>query len=272
MATSLALLTGAGWANAQAPKWESGAPAKTQWATFSPAPPASEAAAKPNTFPPLAPPAVEPAAPIGTRVILFQKPAELPAEVKPVDPKMIEPKAMDPKVIEPKMIDPKSTGAASPKLNAGEPLQEDVFRMAGDDELQGKPSVVLDLVRKSKPTPAPPPRIPYVSRAGTAAPMRLLLEPGYVVHRRLYFEEKNAERYGWDAGFAQPLISLAYFYKDVLLYPSKLGSNMRERYETNAGKYLPGSPVPYYLYPPEITLVGAALGAAAIVGTVFLLQ
>ena len=31
-----------------------------------------------------------------------------------------------------------------------------------------------------------------------AAPSTVVLEPGYVVHRRLYFEEKNAERYGWD--------------------------------------------------------------------------
>jgi hypothetical protein len=100
-------------------------------------------------------------------------------------------------------------------------------------------------------------------------PMQARIEPGYVVHRRLYFEEKNSERYGWEVGFFQPALSGLAFYKDVLLYPAHFGSNLFERYDTSAGKCLPGSPVPYYLYPEEIDLFGATFGAATIVGAAF---
>jgi hypothetical protein len=117
------------------------------------------------------------------------------------------------------------------------------------------------------------PGTPYVTKAAREAypAMRSLLEPNYVVHRRLYFEEKNSERYGWDAGITQPVFSALYFYKDVLFWPSKLASNPFERYDSSAGKCLPGSPVPYYLYPPEVDLFGASVGAATIVGVAAIL-
>jgi hypothetical protein len=182
--------------------------------------------------------------------VLFQKPAEVPAEQpKPAVPKVDPEPAETPEQIKRKI--------------ALQMLREHVFKMDGDDKLEGNLSLAPD------PKKAPP---PYQSRTGTTPPMRMLLEPGYVVHRRLYFEDRNSERYGWDVGFAQPLLSLGIFYKDVLLYPAKHASNRRERYDTNAGKYMPGSPVPYLLYPPEITLAGYAVGAAAIVGTAFLLK
>src|SRR5262249_19306242 len=37
------------------------------------------------------------------------------------------------------------------------------------------------------------------------------VEPNFVCHRRLYFEEKNAERQGWELGPLQPFVSTAYF-------------------------------------------------------------
>ncbi len=288
MATSLLVFTGVSWASAQAPKWENNAPAQTQWAPF----PTTAIPAAPKVVPtapqPIAvllpvvnpimvlppavlPPVVKPimvlpppplpvvtkpiAAPpqtvfpasapvdsIGTRVVLFQKPAELPMDVKPADPK--------------------ATPPATP--TRAEPSKEEVFRMTGDDVRHADilKSASGDLARTNLSMP---------SRASTTPPMRALLEPGYVVHRRLFFEEKNAERYGWNLGMAQPFVSAAYFYKDLLLWPSHIASNLRERYDTNAGKFLPGSPVPYYLYPPEITLKGGALGAGAILGVIFLL-
>jgi len=102
-------------------------------------------------------------------------------------------------------------------------------------------------------------------------PLWLKVEPSYVVHRKLMFEDKNTERYGWELGIAQPAISAAYFAKDVFLWPSHLASSLFERYDTNAGKCPPGSPVPYLLYPPEITAAGGAVGAAVIVGTTILI-
>ena len=93
----------------------------------------------------------------------------------------------------------------------------------------------------------------------------------YLVHRRLYFEEVNAERYGWDAGPIQPVFSAMYFYRDCLMWPHNLASGLwRERYDTSAGKCLPGNTVPYYLYPEEITLFGATVGAVAVTGAAFI--
>ncbi len=111
--------------------------------------------------------------------------------------------------------------------------------------------------------------VAYVPKTAGYSPTAALIEPGYVVHRRLLFEEKNSERHGWDLGFIQPLVSTAAFYKDTLLYPAHVASNLYERYDTSAGKCLPGSPVPYYLYPEEITLFGATVGALAILGTAY---
>lgn len=102
-------------------------------------------------------------------------------------------------------------------------------------------------------------------------PAQAVLEPSYVVHRRLFFEEKNAERYGWELGFAQPFVSAGYFFKDVLLWPAHLTSNFFERYDTSAGKCRPGDPVAYYLYPPNITLKGGVVEAGVVIGTAFLL-
>ena len=92
---------------------------------------------------------------------------------------------------------------------------------------------------------------------GTFPPARAVFEPGFVVHRRLHFEEKNTERYGWDLGFVTPFVSTAYFYKDVLLWPNSLASGVVTGFwDTNAGKCLPGSPVPYCFYPPGLTITG----------------
>ena len=97
--------------------------------------------------------------------------------------------------------------------------------------------------------------------------MQVMIEPAYVVHRRLFFEAKNSERAGWDYGSAQPIVSALHFYRDCVLLPAHMASNFLEPYDTSAGKCLPGSPTPLLWYPPEITLFGGTVGAAAIVGT-----
>ena len=157
------------------------------------------------------------------------------------------------------------------------------FRLDDDDALNKR--IVAELVEFERRNPKfvfnpnefalPQPAkvgatgVAYVPKTAGYSPTSALIEPGYVVHRRLLFEEKNSERYGWDLGFVQPLVSTAAFYKDALLYPAHVASNLFERYDTSAGKCLPGSPVPYYLYPEEITPFGATVGALAIVGTAF---
>ena len=229
-------------ASAQTPQWESNGPAKTQWAPF-------PAVAKPAKANPLPMPAAIPVTgdTIGTRVVLFQKPAELPADPNKADPIKADPKPP----------------------RKGEPLPKDVFRMGGDDTLDIPKEQHKELLAKIAPNTTPV--NPSIARIAATPPRQTLLEPGFVVHRKLLFEEKNSERYGWSLGMAQPLVSAAYFYKDLLLWPTHMASNFRERYSTNAGKFLPGSPVPYYLYPPEVTLFGLSVGTAAILGVVFLL-
>ena len=116
------------------------------------------------------------------------------------------------------------------------------------------------------PAKAPVSTKPYTPRNLVGS--KICAEPHYVSYDRLHFEELNAERYGWDLGFIQPLVSAAYFYKDVLFLPYEVASYPHRRFETSAGKCLPGDPVPYILYPPEVTLSGIAAEAGVAVGLV----
>jgi hypothetical protein len=105
---------------------------------------------------------------------------------------------------------------------------------------------------------------PYVPHNFPATVERA--EPAYVMYKRLYFEDVNAERYGWDFGPWQPIISAALFYKDVAFLPYHIGTRPCQCYETSAGYCLPGDPVPYLLYPPELSLTGGLLQAGTVVG------
>lgn len=108
------------------------------------------------------------------------------------------------------------------------------------------------------------PRQTYEARR--FAPAVELAEPAYVVYRRLYFEEKNAERYGWDLGIAQPVVSTLAFFRDTLLFPHNFASYPCRRFDTSAGHCWPGDPVPLIAYPPEFTGTGllAEVGMVAL--------
>jgi hypothetical protein len=95
-----------------------------------------------------------------------------------------------------------------------------------------------------------------------------LIEPPYVCYRRLYFEQINSERYGWDLGLGHPVLSAGIFFFDVALLPYHVFTEPLRRYECNAGYLLPGDPVPLMLYPPELNLPGA-LAEAAVIGLGF---
>ena len=115
-----------------------------------------------------------------------------------------------------------------------------------------------------------PPGVPYQPKTAMYEPRKMIVEPNYVVHRRLHFEEKNSERAGWDLGPLSTLVSAAYFWKDALLWPQSIASGGVYGYwDTSAGKCLPGSPSPYYLYPPGLTCRGVLTEAAAITGGAF---
>jgi hypothetical protein len=97
-------------------------------------------------------------------------------------------------------------------------------------------------------------------------PMQLLAEPNYVCYNRLYFEDLNTERYGWDLGPIQPFVSAAKFYADLLALPYHFWTDPCRCYECSAGYCLPGDPVPYLIYPPEFSLTGLTAEAVTVVG------
>jgi hypothetical protein len=94
----------------------------------------------------------------------------------------------------------------------------------------------------------------------------LLVEPAYVCYGPLWFQERNAERYGWDLGIVQPPLQAGIFFADLLTLPYHMGASLFHGPECSAGQCLPGDPVPYRLYPPGLSLSGGILEAGAIVG------
>lgn len=153
-------------------------------------------------------------------------------------------------------------------------LEEAILNRLRQDELNAvPPRDPYVKYPKDRGFPTNPPvgaGIAYVPKTSSYPPMRVNYDALYVVHRRLLFEEKNAERYGWDLGIIQPFVSTAIFYKDVLLLPNSLASGFAYGFwDTNAGKCLPGSPTPYMLYPPGLTITGTTFEAVVITGAAF---
>ncbi len=95
-------------------------------------------------------------------------------------------------------------------------------------------------------------------------PSTEIVEPAYQSYGRLYFEQKNFERYGWDLGPVSALISPGVFFADVVLLPYNFFKAPCERREVNTGYCLPGDPVPLMWYPPEWSLSGALGEASAV--------
>jgi hypothetical protein len=108
----------------------------------------------------------------------------------------------------------------------------------------------------------------YVGRHWS--PLTREVEPYYVMHGRLLFQQKNFERYGWDLGPISPLLSAGKFFMDVAFLPYHLGTRPFQQYNTSAGYCLPGDPVPLLLYPPEISVTGLASEAAVITALLFI--
>jgi hypothetical protein len=133
-------------------------------------------------------------------------------------------------------------------------------RMA-EEARQGKNPLGLryEFVYPSYP-PVPPPA--FLAR--NWEPLPEIIEPAYLCYGRLYFEQLNAERYGWDLGPLHPLISAGVFYFDLATLPYHAATEPLRRYECNTGYALPGDPMPLLLYRPEWSLTGTLAEAAAI--------
>jgi hypothetical protein len=107
---------------------------------------------------------------------------------------------------------------------------------------------------------------PFVQR--TFVEGKMFVEPNYVCYGRLYFEELNSERYGWDLGPIQPFVSAGVFFKDLAFLPYHAFSDPFRYHDCNSGYCLPGDPVPYMIYPPGLSVTGA-LAEAGVVSAMF---
>jgi hypothetical protein len=145
------------------------------------------------------------------------------------------------------------------------PLRERVFRLDTEQELYER---IRQSNKKTQPTTSFPEEVPlskepYVPRNFPA--LAEAVEPNYLCYQKLLFEDLNSERYGWDLGYIGPFVSAGIAVKDMLLFPMHAGTDMFRVHESNAGYCLPGDPVPYLIYPPEVSLTGAILEAGVVV-------
>jgi hypothetical protein len=153
--------------------------------------------------------------------------------------------------------------ATSPDRVVPTPTFDRVFReLISDRQLRAEMGKERPQGPPPPPEPEPGPGQPLVPRGW--APLSEIVEPGYVCYGRLYFDQINAERYGWDLGIFQPVISAGIFWADVIILPYKMGTEPCRKFECSAGYCLPGDPIPLILYPPELSLTGALTEAATI--------
>lgn len=110
----------------------------------------------------------------------------------------------------------------------------------------------------------------YMGRVGLWPTRQMVVEPNYVTYQKLYFQQNNCERFGWDLGPITPVVCTGKFYYDLLTMPLTFGARPCER-DASTGYPLSGDPVPLLLYPPEVTLTGAILevGAVAALAAIF---
>lgn len=97
-------------------------------------------------------------------------------------------------------------------------------------------------------------------------PTQAIERASYVVYQPLYFQQINAERYGWDLGIFQPVVSAGQFYGDVLLFPYKFAANPPWHCDTNVGYALPGDPEPLRFLTTPFSWRGVAAQAGVAVG------
>ncbi len=151
------------------------------------------------------------------------------------------------------------------------PGPQRVFRLESEDAFRER--MKQEARQRGQRIEFPPePIVSTESYSGRSyPPTQEIVEPGYVCYGRLYFEERNAERYDWDLGIMQPLVSLGYFYKDVLLFPYHYFTDPCRKFDCDAGYCLPGDPTPYLLYPPAISVSGLIGEAGAVLAVLAIL-
>ena len=147
------------------------------------------------------------------------------------------------------------------------PGPETLFRLESERDLELRlEQEEADGVRDFEEFPELPTLSEQAYQPRQFEPRKLLIEPHFVNHGRLYFQDLSHERYGWDLGFVTPLFSAARFYKDVVFLPHNYAARPQARWESSAGYCLPGEPVPYMMYPPEISPLGVLAQGGTVLG------
>ncbi len=91
-------------------------------------------------------------------------------------------------------------------------------------------------------------------------------------HNPLYFEEVNAERYGYTrCQLTQPFVSAAHFFGTLPALPYLMGADCPRECDYTLGHYRPGSCVPWQRHYWPVSLRGAAVQAGIVTGTVFVI-
>lgn len=108
----------------------------------------------------------------------------------------------------------------------------------------------------------------YTGRIWNQAVARV--EAGYVCHGRLLFEQPNFERYGWDLGVLTPFANVGVYWYDMLMLPYHYWTEPCKRWDSSAGKCLPGDRVPLLLYREKFSWTGLAAQAGAVTAAFYI--
>ena len=167
-----------------------------------------------------------------------------------------------------------------------QPKDDDSSESIGQAELPGPQSqftrvseesfynkIALDQRRQARP-PAIFPAEQVLSKE-TLRPrnfpqMAEVVEPGFLLHRRLLFEQPNFERTGWDLGVVQPVVCLGVFYYDMALLPYHYWSDLHDRSEGSPGKCFPGDQAPLRVPIERFSVTGAIGEAGVLIGGSYL--
>lgn len=161
---------------------------------------------------------------------------------------------------------------ASYLIQLDPPGPERLFRLESEQSLMNRMRQDARANKKYQRIEFPPDPVlstkPYQPRS--FKPMQAVVEPNYVCYGRLYFHQKNFDRYGWDVGPLTPIVCAGQFYWDAFFLPYHMGTEPFRRYECNSGYCLPGDPVPLLIYPPKLSVTGVAAQGAALTGGFFI--
>lgn len=97
-----------------------------------------------------------------------------------------------------------------------------------------------------------------------------LVEPSYVCHGRLLWEQPNFERHGYNFGVLTPAICVGVFYYDTLLYPYHHFSDLSGLGDCSVGKCMPGDQAPFLVPRERFSVTGLVGQAGAMIGLGYL--